>query len=319
MLAPNTWDPAGKSLTTVVTLDDETAAGICIREVRSVPNASNHRPQVTVRTLGQVTPHGRTPVRAAVRRILRLDEDLSPFHNHCRKSTTHRRAATLRFGRLIRSASLFEDMIKVICTCNITWRQTVVMVDRIVARWGVPASDGQLKGFPTPRRLAALRPAQLKRGARVGYRSEFIHRLARDVVDGGLDLKAIQKSSGSADALFRLLRRIHGFGDYAAGQLCMLMGHYNRLAVDTELMRHLKLNHRRRRFTPARAQSYYVPWHPYQFLAYWYELWSGYQARNGRADSWSPDNVGPNITLPRKPPLESRTSRPGVALSGPGR
>jgi hypothetical protein len=31
---------------------------------------------------------------------------------------SHRAAARLRFGRLLRSASLFEDIVKVICTCN---------------------------------------------------------------------------------------------------------------------------------------------------------------------------------------------------------
>ena len=93
----------------------------------------------------------------------------------------------------------------------------------------------------------------------------------------------------------------------------MLLGRYDRLAIDTELIRHLKMKHPRRRFTPAQVQSHYAPWHPHQFLAYWCELWSSYEARHGRSDSWSLDHVGRNITRVRKQSVESRLSRSGAA------
>ena len=157
--------------------------------------------------------------------MLRLDEDFTGFHARCRESETHRQAAETGFGRLLRSASLFEDIVKVICTCNVTWRQTVAMVDAIVRQWGVPAdksrdrragldlpSEGEhehgrsrpalqsprrsARGFPTPARLAGVRELTLRRVARVGYRAGFIRRLARDVADGRLELGPIDAMRG---------------------------------------------------------------------------------------------------------------------------
>jgi len=324
VLAPNAWDPDRRTLSTVITLDNETAVPVAICETKSG--------NVSVRSRATLAPGQRAGVRSAVRRMLRLDEDLSGFHERCRRCSSYRRAADLRFGRLLRSTSLFEDIVKVICTCNVTWSQTVAMVDRIVSAWGVPASDHHaLRGFPTPQRLARVRPAALKRTARVGYRADFICRLVRDVVAGTLDLEAIERFSGAkpravddapspalssrnpdggpcmqnpsqlSDRLYKMLRRIPGVGDYAAAHLCMLLGRYDRLAVDTEMVRFFKHRHPRQRFTPASIRACYDRWHPYQFLAYWFDLWGDYTDRHGEADQWRPADVGRRITSQRRP------------------
>jgi 3-methyladenine DNA glycosylase/8-oxoguanine DNA glycosylase len=246
-----------------------------------------------------MTEHQRRAVRRAVCRMLRLEEDLSGFHERCRASASHRRAADLRFGRLLRSTTLFEDMVKVICTCNVAWPQTVAMVSKLTAAYGVPSSDEWPRGFPTPRRLARVREAALRRTARVGYRAEFLHRLARDIDIGRLDLHAIEHFEGPGRELSRRLRRIAGIGEYAAAHLCMLLGRYDQLPVDTELKRFLQERYPRRRFTPAAIRGCYDHWHPYQFLAYWYELWSGYTDRHGHAEDWQPDGTGRRITSRR--------------------
>ncbi len=288
MLAPNRWDPRRAELETAVTLDDARAAVVTIRAPR--PG--------TIRVASQETlprDHRRT-VRSAVRRVLRLDEDLSPFHTLCQRSPTHRRAARIRFGRLIRSASLFEDAVKVICTCNVGWRQTVGMIDRVVEYWGVPTADPARRGLPTPARRADGSTGDWRSVARVGYRAEFLHRLANDAADARLDLDALDRFTGTSDDLYKRLRAIHGVGDYAAANLCMLLGRYDRLAIDTELVRFLKQRYPRRRFTPVRARAHYAPWKPYAFLAYWFELWQDYVSRHGQSDQWSPDGVGRDIT-----------------------
>jgi 3-methyladenine DNA glycosylase/8-oxoguanine DNA glycosylase len=288
VLAPNVWDPTHNTLDTVVTVNADLAARVRLSESTTG--------KVTVRCDGQLTSDACAAVISAVRRILRLDEDLTAFHEMCRRKRSHEAAARMRFGRLIRSASLFEDIVKVICTCNVTWRQTTAMIAHIVDHWGVPTRDGRRKGFPTPERLARVSANALRRIARVGYRAAFIHRLARDVVAGKMNLDGIEHFDGSSDALYRRLRKIHGVGDYAAGHLCMLLGHHDRLAIDTEMMRFLKTRHPRKRFTPARIREYYDAWHPYQFLAYWFELWQDYIQRHGDADQWQPNDIGRSIT-----------------------
>jgi 3-methyladenine DNA glycosylase/8-oxoguanine DNA glycosylase len=234
--------------------------------------------------------------------MLRLDEDFSEYHARCRSTESHRAAAEACFGRLLRSADLFEDIVKVICTCNVSWGQTVAMIDNIVRHWGVPAGpDGQTKGFPTPIRLAAVDIDELRQKARVGYRASFVRHMSEAVAAGDLDLAALEGYTGPTDALAKALREIPGVGDYAAAHLCMLLGRYDRLAIDTELLRHLRTRHPRRTWTPAAIRRHYAPWHPYQFLAYWFELWQEYADRHGRPDQWDPSVTGVRITA--TPPL----------------
>ena len=259
-------------------------------------SGAGHGGYVSIACPGEPSTVMRSAVRSAVRRMLRLDADLSGFHALCRRSASHRDAATMRFGRLLRGASLFEDVVKIICTCNVGWSQTVAMLDRMVTAWGVPTGADQSRAFPTPEGLAGVGAARLKRIARLGYRAEFVHRLACDVVKGKLDLDAIEQFDGPSGALYEQLRQIHGVGDYAAAHLCMLLGRYDRLAVDTELKRFLAGRHPRRRWTPASLRGCYDEWHPYQFLAYWFELWREYTQRHGEADQWRPEEVRGRIT-----------------------
>jgi len=292
MLAPNTWEPAKQTLNTIITLNEDRTIPIAIH--------ASTEGKVTVRSSAKLSSYENAIIRKAVIRMLRLDENLSPFHDRCRRYVSHTQAATLRFGRLLRSATLFEDVIKVICTCNVAWPQTVGMIQGIVQHWGVPADGTDIKGFPTPQRLTRVGIASLKRLARVGYRADYLHAFASDVASGALDLAQFEHSDLPSDERYKRLRQIRGVGDYAASHLCMLLGHYDRLAIDTELTRLLTRRHPRKRFTPTSIRAYYQKWQPYAFLAYWYELWSDYVDRHGRPEQWSPMGVGRNITS-RKP------------------
>lgn len=290
VLAPNRWDPARATLHTTITLDENTAVTVRISEAP--------RRKIAIQTTAALSPAHRAATKTAVTRMLRVDEDLTAFHDLCRNSATHRLAADMRFGRLIRGTDLFEDIVKVICTCNVTWRQTVSMVDRIVSHWGVPAnpSDPALRGFPSPARLASAGVTHLRDKARLGYRAVFVHRLAADIAEGRLDLAPFSAYAGPTDDLVRELRSMHGVGDYAASHITMLLGRYDRLAIDSETLRFLKARHPRRRWTPAAIRRYYESWYPYQFLAYWFELWRDYELKHGQADQWNPAVIGTRIT-----------------------
>lgn len=301
VLAPNRWDPARQTLRTVVTIDDTLAVAVTIRE-----SSTCKRRSVVVTASDSVTAAQRSFITAGVRRLLRLDESFADFHERCRGSASHQSAASSRFGRLLRSTTLFEDLVKVICTCNVTWRQTVAMVNNIVSHWGVPTSDGLGRGFPTASILACVPADELRTAGRVGYRAAFLHRLAQDVIEETLDLASIDAFAGPTPELHHRLRKIAGVGDYAAAHICMLLGRYDRLAIDTETMRHLKLHHPRRKWTPAAVERHYRPWHPYQFLAYWFELWQDYERRHGQASAWEPTDQGSRITVTASKSMLSR-------------
>jgi 3-methyladenine DNA glycosylase/8-oxoguanine DNA glycosylase len=158
--------------------------------------------------------------------------------------------------------------------------------------------------FPTPSQLAAFGETPLKQRCRVGYRAERIVRLARVVADGTLNLAWFASPQRHGDELFAALLKIHGLGPYAAGNVCHLLGHYDRLAIDTETYRHFCLHHGVKRPKSAtglrklerRIEKHYADYAPFQFKAYWFELWSDYESRYGRAYTWERDTTGQNFT-----------------------
>ena len=223
-----------------------------------------------------------------IARTVRVDEDFLAWHR------LHPRARQERFDRLFRSPSLFEDMIKTITGCNVTWPNTMRMNALLCEHIG----QG---GFPTPRQLARTRVDTLKRRCKVGYRAQRIVQLARQVVRGELDLTTFEDPARPTEQVYAELKQIHGIGDYAAGNICHLLGRYDRLAIDSETYRHFRQHHGLA--TPAnpkaihdQIEAHYARYAPYQFLAYWFELWGGYQHRFGHARGWTADDPGPNFT-----------------------
>ena len=220
--------------------------------------------------------------------MLRLDESLAEFHTMCARDGELRRAAEIRFGRLLRSPTLFEDVVKTMCTCNITWRQTLSVVERLVAHYGAPAANNaEARGFPTPERLAAATESDLKKRCGVGYRAEWIITFARQVVDGEFELAKCDDPDLPTDDLYRHLRAIRGVGDYAASGLCALLGRYDRLAFDTVLIDHYGQRFPRRKATPANIRRHYARYHPYEYLVYWWELWNRFVDETGHPVSWT--------------------------------
>ncbi|MCH7814823.1 MAG: hypothetical protein IID40_12480 [Planctomycetes bacterium] len=283
-LAPNQWDPETRTLTTTVWAN-EVALTVRIRAV-----AAGAALQIDVPGLRTMSPGPRRALRAAVRRILRLDESLADFQARCAAGPDAGLAVAgeVRFGRLLRSASLFEDVVKTLCTCNITWRQTLTMVDRLVQRYGAEAvNDGRHRAFPGADRLAAVDPQRLRTDVGLGYRADWVQGLAADVAEGRLDLNALEDPNRPADDLYQRLRRIKGVGDYAASTLCILLGRYDRLAVDSVLMDHYRRRYPRRRATPKLSARHYARYAPYQALVYWWELWQRHADAGGYPDGWT--------------------------------
>ena len=104
---------------------------------------------------------GQRVVRAALEgtaHVLRLDQDLSPFYLRAAEDPDLA-WATRGAGRMLRSPTVFEDVVKTVCTTNCAWSATVRMVDALVTHLGDPAlgGDGPLSNaFPTPGRWPTL-------------------------------------------------------------------------------------------------------------------------------------------------------------------
>ncbi len=176
----------------------------------------------------------RSVVEQRLRWMLRLDEDLTEFHTLMSSVHGCERPASRGEGRLLRSWDFFEDAIKTICTTNTTWAQTRSMAAQLVECYGEAGEEGT--AFPEPGCLAAASEAEL-RGLGLGYRAAAARALATGVAAGDLPREAAAWAAFPSDELQQRLLALRGIGPYAAANLRMLLGHYDRLAIDSWVRR----------------------------------------------------------------------------------
>ena len=171
-----------------------------------------------------------------VRHMLRLDEDLSPFYGVAAADPELAWVAR-GAGRMLRSPTVFEDVVKTICTTNCTWSATVRMVSAIVEHLGAPAAGAAPgpfgRAFPTAKAMAEAGEDFYKDVARTGYRGAYLRALADSVADGELDLEAFSRDDLPDEELAARLLALPGVGPYATAHMMMLLGRYTPLILDS--------------------------------------------------------------------------------------
>jgi 3-methyladenine DNA glycosylase/8-oxoguanine DNA glycosylase len=163
--------------------------------------------------------------------MLRLDADLSGFYEVAAEDPDLTWASE-GAGRMARSPTVFEDVVKTICTTNCTWSATVRMVSALVAELGVEAPDGR-RAFPTPAAMAAANQAFYRNVARTGYRGAYLRSLAKNVAGGSLDLESLDDPALPDDEVAVTLLALPGCGPYATAHMMMLFGRYSHLILDS--------------------------------------------------------------------------------------
>lgn len=186
---------------------------------------------------GAVEPQDRAEqqaVVAAIKHLLRLDQDLSGFYALLTDDADLGWAVT-GAGRLMRGQTVFEDVVKTICTTNCAWSGTVRMVGALVEHLGEPARGApDRRAFPTPAAMAGAPESFYADIVRAGYRGPYLRTLARAVADGTLDLEALATAAELGDdELEERLLAIAGVGPYAAAHIMMLLGRHSRLVLDS--------------------------------------------------------------------------------------
>ncbi len=189
--------------------------------------------EVVVRADGGALPlRQKTAVLATARHVLALDEDLRPFYELA-ADDPELAWVIAGAGRMLRSTSVFEDVVKTVCTTNCAWSATVRMTDALVNELGAAAVGGS-RAFPSPEAMAEADPEFYRDVARAGYRGGYLLRLARDVADGLLDLELLRDPElDDTDVETRLLA-LPGVGPYAAAHVMLTsLGRYGRLVFDS--------------------------------------------------------------------------------------
>ncbi|MGH2789098.1 MAG: DNA-3-methyladenine glycosylase family protein [Actinomycetota bacterium] len=190
-----------------------------------------------------VTVAGPAPGRAVqsavvdrTRHLLRLDEDLSSFYAQIADDPDLAWAAR-GAGRLVRGGSVFEDVIKTICTTNCTWSATVRMVGAIVEHLGEPAAgNAGARAFPSPQAMTDAGADFYRDVARAGYRGPYLAEVARRTAAGEIDLEifdAGHPSAPSDEQVSADLLALPGIGPYALAHIMMMLGRYSNLVLDS--------------------------------------------------------------------------------------
>ena len=213
-----------------------------------------------------------------VAHVLRLDEDLSGFYERVRDDPDLAWAAR-GAGRLLRSATVFEDVAKTIATTNCAWGATVRMVGALVEHLGEPAAGAPQDGpyrraFPTPAAMAEASDDFYKDVVRAGYRGPYFRALAESVASGDLDLEELATAPAEElpdeDVAARLLA-IPGVGPYAAAHIMMLVGRYTPLILDSWTRpKYARVNGRKA--SDKTIERRFRRYGPYAGLAFWLYL-----------------------------------------------
>jgi 3-methyladenine DNA glycosylase/8-oxoguanine DNA glycosylase len=214
-----------------------------------------------------------------IRHMLRLDEDLSGFYARALEDPELAWVAA-GAGRMIRSPTVFEDLVKTICTTNCTWSATVRMVTALVEALGLGA---ERRTFPTPAAMASADDAFYSGVAKTGYRGPYLRTIAANVADGRLDLEALTDPALPDALVSERLLALPGVGPYACAHMMMLLGRYRQLILDSWTRPTYRRLSGRQRVTDVGIQRAFRRYREYAGLAFWLTLTRG----------WVPDRDAP--------------------------
>jgi len=239
--------------------------------VRTVSVAAGRPDEIVIRAEGAVLPsRQRAALVGAVRRILALDEDLGAFYELAARDP-ELAWVTSGAGRMMRSPTVFEDVVKTVCTTNCAWSATVRMTDALVGQLGAPAADGR-RAFPSPAAMAEAGPSFYRDVARAGYRGAYLLRLAREVADGELDLEGLRDPELEDSDVEKRLLDLPGVGPYAAAHVMLTsLGRYGRLIFDS-WTRPTYARLRGRAASDTTIARRFRPYGTYAGLAFWLYL-----------------------------------------------
>ncbi len=270
MLRPFEWQPAATELSRIHRL----ASGHVVRlRLRDGERNPVQVIRIDVESADPLTPAAETEIRQAVRRMLRLDEDLTDFYHLATRMNGWQLRLRPGGGRLLRCPTLFEDIVYTLCTTNIAWSGTIRMVHRLTAHLGEPFPEvSDWRAFPTPAAIASAGAEFLRQETGLGYRSAYVWELAVAVVEGRLELARLEDPILPTETLHDELHQLKGVGPYAAATLLMILGRYDYLAIDTELRAHVSKKYfDGQPASEAQIRSIYAPWGAWQYLAYWFD------------------------------------------------
>jgi len=254
-----------KSLQRLLLLKDGTLVHCVLREQKS-------KISVSFTSQDPLSADQKSEVRDLLSQCLRVHDDLSGFYQEALRRPGSRWIPKTGAGRLLRSPTVFEDVVKMICTTNCSWSLTETMVGNLTRLLGKSFGNGYYS-FPTPESIAGTTDAFLRKNIRSGYRSPYLLQFATAVADGKLDVEGWRSTSLPTDQLYEQLKTVNGMGDYAAGNVLKLLGRYDYLGLDSWVRgRFYELHTRGRKVKDSTIERHYAPLGKWKGLFFWLEM-----------------------------------------------
>ena len=239
-----------------------------------------------IRTSRQLGKKAIDKVSRDVRHMLRLDDDLTSFYRAMKANPNFEWVSDQGAGRLLRSPTVYEDLVKMICTTNCSWALTDKMVTGLVQGLGRETHEGR-RTFPTPEAMALMPEKFYVNEVRAGYRAPYLKELADRVAEGSLNVEDWLTSTLPTTELIKELKTVKGVGDYAAENLLKLLGRYDGLALDSwTRMKFFKVHNKGRKATDKKIARYYSGFKEWRGLALWCDVTRDWLDADGQAHDW---------------------------------
>lgn len=271
-LTPFSVNPKEQTLERILQLPD----GI---PVKLVMKGRKNEVDVVLQADRRLSTEDLVIIETEVRYFLSMNTDLSALHELTRGEAGFEWIAMTRAGRLLRSPTVFEDLVKTLCTTNTTWKQTKRMVQDLCGSLGAKfKEDGY--SFPSPTSLARS-SQEVLRSAGLGYRAQYLLDLAAAVSSGDLDVEAWALSTAPSKELARAMARVRGIGSYASANMLRLLGRTDHLYVENWMLRTFSL--KRNAGKPTRGSDladYYSRFGEWKGLVLWLDMINATQAES---------------------------------------
>jgi len=243
----------------------------------------------------------REQVLSIAARCLSLDTDISGFHAAVAKDQCHEWIIQKRFGRYLKSPTLFEDCYKVLMTTNINWTSSKFIVRKTVENYG--SRINEKTAFPLPNRMLRAPEDELRSKLKCGYRAKYVTALCeRAIGNPGLFLGDAWKNLNPSQFKGELVQ-INGLGEMGLSYLGRFYGKPADYTIDSWVINRCDriwgLNFRKPvqkgknkgKSVPDSvrykkwAESHYKDYTPYGPNLFWFEVsryWHGLDDHEGR-------------------------------------
>ena len=268
-LPPFHFDPQKWVLSRVVAVDGAAPIEVAIAQKGA---------SIDVAISGKIGKKQSTALAQSIRYMLRLDESFNDFYALVSDDPDFSWIPAQGAGRLLRAPTVFEDLVKMICTTNCSWALTSKMVGVLVSTLGEPSKRGR-RTFPTPQAMSKMPVRFYRDKVGAGYRSGYLKELADMVASNEIDVEGWLKSDLPTSELKKEIKRVKGAGDYVAENILKLLGRYDGLALDSWVRgKFSKMHAKGRAVTDKKIARHYSRFGPWVGLALWCDMtrdWMG--------------------------------------------